>query len=422
MDFEKFINEAVHDFFKQQSFYKSAKNYQPELKKQIIDFLRRKGIKGYAGGWSSDDLTYDKLKDLSAKERNNLFRKLHKNFDVDKEFFAAKSGYSNSFSFPTFFYNDLAISIKIASNSTFYDDGHDLEIEVYPTNTDEEYPKHKTYKYKLNLLRDIQVVLNDLWSKVEDAIKRHNSQEVDDATREREERYASYSKRPVSEIERTVKTILDRYFKEYKSGRVKEIEDMDKKPVNWGVYFEKSDKQYRSLSSEAYPNFILNFDITKTNRAMKKSGSSYRSNYTIDPKIKERYPDIQKWIDTVATAIREKNDKRFMRLDFESLFGERILNDDHIKYWNRLKEYVIPKFLKLGYYPDNSMTPYKKGERTKITFTHSSEVAEKAQDPSFIKKFLQSERFNKNVKNAFFYDSFHPDDIQPTLIRSLFER
>jgi hypothetical protein len=84
-----FINEAMNDFYKKQTFYSSAKSYKPELKKQIIAFFRKKGLSGYKADYSQyANFEYDNLKNMDQKTKRKQFHLVVGEIKIKSKFFS----------------------------------------------------------------------------------------------------------------------------------------------------------------------------------------------------------------------------------------------------------------------------------------------------------------------------------------------
>lgn len=405
------FNESMNDFYKNQTFYKAAKSYAPELKKQIIAFLRKKGIKGYKGDYSFEpSFSYDNLPS-DKKEKRSLFHNIYKGINVDDKStdrYTSKLPTFKKISFPKFVYNDFEIKAEIVNNETFFEDGHDLFINI--NKIDGGYETARKFNYKLNLLRNIYIVLEDFWSLILKSIEEYPLVEKPQYSQNNEYRVPSS---PEPEI--IVKKWLGTYFKEYKSGKKVEIDDVTKQPAEFFIIKDSPDKLFSSTGRKGQ-EFTLNFKIRLLSRNFEKSG--YRSR--LNPELKNRYPQYEEWIKIFNNFCKEMDYPSYQYMNEEKLFGERSYGDEHLKVFERLK-IVVKRLFKMGYFPTEAHSAYGRDDYAKIEFKYYPQLPEKIRlNPSKIDLFLSSKEFKNRIESTFFYAGQHPNNVMYNLLVKVF--
>lgn len=405
------FNESMNDFYKNLTFYKAAKSYAPELKKQIIAFLRKKGIKGYQGEYSfQPSFSYDNLP-TDKKEKRSLFRDIYKNLEIDDKTgdrYQSKLPTFKKISFPPFNYDDFTIKAEINNNETFFEDGHDLSISL--NKIDGGYETSRKFEYKLNLLRNIYIVLEDFWSLILKSIEEYPLTEKPQYSQNRE-----YKVPTSPEPEVIVKKWLGTYYKEYKSGKKVEIDDVTKQPAEFFITQNKSDRSYSS-TGRGSKGFTLNFKIRLLSRNFTTSG--YRT--SLNPELKNRYPQYKEWLEILNGFYKDMGFSSYQYMDEEKLFGEKSYSDEHLKVFEKLK-IVVKRLFKMGYFPTEAHSAYGRDDYSKIEFKYYPQLPEKIRlNPSKIDSFLSSKEFRDRITSTFFYAGQHPNNIMYNIITSIF--
>ena len=406
----RFLEEAINDFYKQNTFYTSVKKYFPELKKQVVDYIRKKGVSEYTNYWGEPAINYNNLPS-KADERRAKFHSLLKGFEVEKDFFAAKeNSYYSKFRFPKFIYKNLIITLSIASNEHFFEDGHDLEINT--TTKDNSHHGGREFKYKINIMRSVKDVMDDIWKDVENAVKKTAiPKEKTPATEEPQRRYVK------SDISRIVDLYLNKQYKTYKSGKKVEIKDYDKKLVNFHVIMKNDWNKTYDSKGRGQTSFRLKLNVRKLTKNTKTSGSSWNSKTYLKPELAARFPEYKEWIEILREGSRKMNGRAYL-YDIAWLFGEKSYSEDHLKIFDRLKM-VTRKFIKLGYYPIEYNTPYKQGEFAEIIFKYQESLIKKVQkNPQLIDKIMNDK--SSILNNAFFYKGQDPNRVYERCIKEVF--
>jgi len=408
----KFINEAMHDFYKEQTFFNSARKFRPELKKQIIAFLQRR-VDKISSRWGSDSLDVTDLKNMPTEHRKKQFIKIMNDIEINDKFFAAKTDYSAKISLPTIIYNNFRIEMSIKSNESFFDTGHDFQVEVKKTG-EKQYGSGREFNYKINLMQSIPKVLNIIWDYVEKSIKEYSSTEKPKANTTRR-RYAK------SDIQRTVSKILNVYYKTYKNGKKVLIDDYEKMPAYFRTTMDKSSTG-RTGNSRS-DGFTLTIETRKLKSSTAKS-SIYTKSSAISPDILERYPDIKEWAVIYNEADKEMSGRSYGRFNsVRDVIGDKIYTDDHLAVFKKL-EFVVKKFAKMGYLPDRSSSGYGSGrskQDASIHFTYNDKFKNDViSNDALLNKVVGGLKFRGHLKKAFFSKGKSIEDIPRDLINNVF--
>jgi len=417
-----FLQEAMNDFYRDQTFYTAAKKYQPELKKQILSFLMKKGIAGFSSAYDWDPKFT--IKDIIAKEpkdRRTAFRGVLAKTEIGKEFFTVSSTYNAKIDFPVFTFNNHLIDMEIKSNDSFFEDGHDLDIKVTPISDEgPSYQAAKTFSYKLNLLRPIDIVLEDLWKDVIDSITN-----IADAP---EKKYKPDNRKYIeSDIKKIVELYLNTYYNVLKSGKKSEITDSAKQPAEFHVTMDTKDYS-NSSTGRGNPGFELRFKIRQLTKTQASTGSSSYSRRTVvDPRITSLFPNYEEWFKIYNTARSEITGKQsygftYDSMNFANTFGEKMYSEEHMKILERLK-IVVTKFMKMGYVPVSGRKASNDREESKIQFEYSEKAKENVnRDPSIIDRFFSSNRYKDHVEKTFFYQGSKLENVPRNILYRVFNQ
>lgn len=393
------INE-VHDFYKDQKFYTGLKKYPAEVKKIIIDFFRKKGVDKFAENSYLDDMmSYSESSKKSDKERENDFKRMFNAFDIGADFFSAESSYRSELRIPRIIYDDYMILIKLKSNEDFIDEGHDLNINI--KGIDDESRNTKEYKYKIDLMRRISEVLDDIWKNVQTSIKKYKSHDESD---EKRLPHRSYKK---SDVERIVDKYLQQTFKttELKTKTKKtKIDDFDKLPIEFSVSMDRPNNSKVSTYERkgGKTGFSINFKVKKTKRFT----------YTF---MKED-PKVGKWIDVLEQA---KDNRQFKKFLIRLAENNTLITDIHDKMINQL-HFASLKFAKMGYIPTRTSTPWNSKEPGKIYFEYNEKMHSKAKQKfPEVKKYIDN-FFYKEIERKVFSKNLRMNDIPRLFINEVF--
>jgi hypothetical protein len=400
-----FIQEAINDFYKDQTFYTSAKKYSPELKKQVIDFFRRKGVEGWQSEYSfvGDKVVYSDLKDMTPEARRKSFHKAIQNFEIGKQFFSVSSSYDATIKFPAMIIGDKSVLVILKSNEEFFESGHDIEVRI--TGGDD---KQKSTKHKINLMRPINQVLEDVWSFIQQSL---NSFSVEPKPKEEKKPQRKYVR---NDIERIVELYLRRQHKTLKSGKKVEL-DYDQRWVDFGVSMNYKDQNFKSNSRSTATGFTLSVKLKKSKKN-KKAG--YRHS-VVKPEALEMYPDL----DEIRTILRDAYTDQNMPEGLKRLgefVPENTIRPEHIEVRKRL-DIATEKFIKMGYVPIDSSRGYGRDNPPSIKFEYREKVKqEAANNPSVVDRIMRSQRAGGNLDRAFFSNISRPEQFYHNLLRAFF--
>lgn len=399
-----FLQEAIADFIKEGTFFKVAKKYKPELAKMMISFFQKKGVDGFdPRGYRTKPIKYNELKGKDKKERRKVFREIVSSLNIEKEFFAAikPSGYNKGqFKFANLLVDGYRIEFYLSSNEEFFEDGHDFHININKESGDYKTIREYENTGKINILRPVNDVLENMWLLIQKALGKYKSGDES----EKEERVYSKRKHTKTDIERMVEIWLNRYYKVYKSGRKKQIDDYDKKPYNFHVNM-KSPKDNTSMATfgRGGNGFTISFRLNKLNRTSKNSSGYYRQTEYND-KLTSMWPDLEEWIEIYNKGASDAGLTGYDRyISIDQLVGDKFTGPEHLEVYKKL-EYLSKRFAKMGYFPIGNRNSYNRDQNYSIEFRYSDKIKKAAQEPDFTEKLLNSPKFKQNVKNTFFHE------------------
>lgn len=404
------LNEKINKFYYQQKFFNAARKYPLELRRIILKFLQEKGVTGFKGRWRDENIEVSELDKMDPKTKAERFRHVLDNTDINKEFFAAaKTTYRGKIEIVPVTYKGKGLIIKIATNEEFFIDGHDLIINIKGKD-DDSYNDGSQYLYKINLMSSVDSVLEEIWNRVEESIKRFDS---GDTGGEKEKRQASSSNRNTkSDIERMVNTYLQQWTKKttYKSGKVKKTKytEWDKLPVEFAVKMGNRKKEHSTLGEREHPGFSIMFNVKKTQRPTRQ-------------KLTGAHPNIAKWYEIYRDFMKEYG-KRYVPSGVDSFFENwSIIDDRHDDMFRALK-FVTRRLIKQGYIPTRSRSAYKKGDMDQIGFQYSPKVKKDIDEngDSAIQKYMDK-YFKENVDDAFHKDKIKMEDIPKMFIKRILD-
>lgn len=472
------LDEAVNKFYKNQKFFKGIKNYPSETQKTIVEYFRKKGV-SYPRGtnrYRSDPLDYKQetgqytseekkimksygfkeaeikqlpktdvskfveavrrvapytvrgndpkdykawLDGMSKNERDKTVKNIINNtkeykaqkhrelvgsFDVDSDFFSASSGgYRNDLEFPVMKIedgNDFQIVLK--TNETFFEDGHDLHITVFEKNDDEYNRDRKTYKYKIDLMEPIPEVLDEIWEMTQKSIKRYEKGEDSDPDKKDNQQKRSSTK---NEQVAMIEGYFSKWYGTTKTGKLREL-SIDRMPAE--VYVSQSGGGKRmSTHKESMPDIIFNYKL--------------RGNKLNPKTIEKKIPGIRDWHRIYTDASRNISG-RWGVPDLERMFGDRLFTKEHDKFFTRLK-FIARKLVADGYIPTGNRNAHKRGDFNSITFKYSPKIHEAYREnpEETIQRVLDSQKFEKNVNEAWNSKGTKIEDIPKTYIKRILE-
>lgn len=396
----KYLNEKIHQFYRDQSFYKAARDYEPELKKIIVQFLRKKGVSKLSPRFG-DSVEYDNLPS-DPKERSKRFKNSTDSTTVNRGFFAAKEpGYGDDVEILPFIYKDKKINISIMTDQEFFIDGHNLKISIKDKN-DSNYGVGTTYQYKLNLMSKVENVLNEIWKRVGESLDK-----LDKGITDKEKRKTINNKKPdsgIPDIQRLVKTYLQQWSKKrtLKSGKVKRTKytDIEKLPIEFFVSINNN----RSSNLSSIPRGKPSFNISYKMKARKFKLSN----------VLEQFPELRSLHQAFIKATNNSKNVRRYVTRLESIFSDyKLVDSSHYEMYNKL-EYVIQKMAMHGYKPTNTRQAFKRGDYNSITFNYSEDLKKLADRDlkSAKKEALEGikKKYDRDLKDEFFNKTINLED------------
>lgn len=396
------LSEKVHKFYYDQIFYKAAKKYRPELQKIVLEFLRKKGVKKFRSSsiHQDSDVDFSTLGKKPPKERREKARSVVQRTEVDKNFFKAEESYSGKMKIVPFTYDDKLIHIEIATNEEFLFEGHDLKILIKDPQ-DTSYGRGSEYYYKLNLTKKIMPVLEEIWSKLQESLKKYEAGE------DEKPRISSPRHSVDSDIDRLLDTYLRQWTKkrQLKSGEIKKTKytDLDKLPVEFYIKRSRYDnKSEYSSHKQKDSGFTLAFKVKGKRPDIQK--------------IKEVYPNIESYYETYYNFMKQRGSWFAPRSLRRFLERYKIIDDSHKQMFNQLK-FVVRKFMKLGYFPHNSMSSWKRGEPDEVRFKYSDKIKKKANENV---DSVMNRYFDENVKKQFYNERIDIKDLPKKFIKDIF--
>lgn len=337
------LNESINDYFYNVTFYKAAKNHFPELKRIVAKFFQKNGMnisQEYNYSDIDSNIDFPALKDIKDKKlKKEKMTKAMSDFNIPakdsgKPFFSSGKSYDGVIKFPIINYKGFSIVLKIATNETFFEDGHDLELDLKKDTT-------KHFSEKIDLMRPVEVVLENILAVINNKISTFENVESD--VKEKEERTYSSS--------------LIRNIYDYTLGKtVKRKKDsttiVDSKDDLIEFYLRENTGRKQTSSVATYKN--PSFDISVKIKGFTETA------------IMKKYPEVatqhKRLKDYKNTGYRSYSSKS------ESMFP-KFLNQEHEIILNRFKVFC-ERVLKLGYYPFE----YKRGYKSKYGNTEQNAI------------------------------------------------
>lgn len=393
------LNEKVNKYFRQEKFYKVAREYAPELKKIIIQFLRKKGVSKLKQSYGSQ-LDYDDLPS-DPKEKASQFKRATSSTEVRNDFFSAKDGgYGSSIDIVPFEYKDFNFNIKIYTNKEFFIDGHDLLIEINSISGD--YSSKKQYYYKINLMKPVSSVLDDIWDSMIKSIEKYSSGKGSEDLKKSSTQNRFIDPSP-PEIRKLVKLYLQQWTKSktLKSGKVKKTKytDFERLPIQFSVSMSQS-KSQSGLSSfrRGEPVFTINFKI-KAPKFKTKHLEEF-------PKLREYHKAYSEAMKKLGYGYGSDNIERYFK-DY------KVIDSSHIDMFSKL-EFVVRKMSKYGYIPTQVRLSWKASDPNKINFGFSKKIKEMAKNNPKEAEKKAMHKFGNNwgeFKEQFFDKTINSEDI-----------
>ena len=384
MKLEEFIenmNESLNPYFSNLSFYKAAKNHYPELKRIIMKFLQQKRVKLTKEYDFQDDPDVD-FNDLSTlkNKKNSILKKMNR-IEKGKNFFSATKEYSDTrISFPKIIYKGFIIDITVQTNENFFEDGHDLNIKIKEEQNAKDYSPTKDFKEKIDLMQGTLVVLEKIWSIVNEKIENYHSIET------KKESYR-YKEGSPSLIRKTFEYTIGKVIKR-KKGEVSIVDTDDKSPIDFGLQELSSKKETSSVGFAENASFKI---------TIKVKGFGPDAAW-----VKNKYPNIEESFKKyLASGGSNRN--------ISDVFGsKKLIGEEHDVAISRF-EVFCDRVSKLGYYPKEYHSSYKRGDPDEISFEYGGDDFKKKMNLETSR--LKIKNHLKKVMSRFYNEYVRVSDI-----------
>jgi len=444
--YEELINE-VHDFYKNQSFFKALKNYPEETKKLIIKFIRKKGGSPKDDSRFSDEkpIDYEKSKRPLSKEVIDYFKsqgltdqeiKLIPQTTLSDDEYIKSANKLVSYKFNSLkdqidslnkeererLINRLIRSIKDESaqahkrvlQSTSVEDsffgassrsyGSDLEFPIInyndykiniSINTNEEFfveghdvsievkKEDKSKIYKYKI--SMMDKINDVLEKIWSKLEKSITNFEKNIEPESEKESPKNKKYVKSDPERIVQNTFSKWYSITKTGKLREV-STDRMPAD--VYISKSS----SGSTGRTGTSSLKDDIYMLNVKPKLKRASL-------DKIEKEFPDVSKWNQAYSDAMKTLTGRSFYRANVQTVLGDKLYTEEHDKFFKRL-DHVLRRLMANGWSPFSTEGSHRKGEPIRILLRYDEELKDKYRDnPSGATEDFFNSREYKQVRN-----------------------
>ena len=360
-------------------------------------------IKEYFDGLDPQERSTKILEIIKSVKTKSIqsHRKIPKKVEVEPDMFGAQSRrFGADMTFPPMKKDDFSIEVTLKTNEEFFVTGHDMTIEL------KKEDDKKKYEFKVNLMHKIDEVLNDIWTRIEEAINMMNK------GIEQPEKSTSSS----SERKRTTPNpvkIVDKYFSKWysktKTGKLREV-STDRMPAE--IYMVKSGSK-----GSGDRTFSSNPKNETFEMRIKLKGQKKKLQPVIDA-----YPNIREW-HTALRKLHSEYGSGYMAPELLNIIpGEKIYTDQHDKFYERLK-FVIRKLAAEGWYPASSHSDYKQrgGKGETITFKYSDKIKNESNEnpDEFTKRLFNSEKFKSNVKDTFYSKGTNLREIPRIFVKKI---
>jgi hypothetical protein len=153
------LYEVLNPHFNTLTFYKMAKNHTQELRRIMTNFFQKQGYSIVIHGNTVN------LKDIGKHPKNTrdlIAANISNQTEIGKNFSGVTDDYQSRFEIPEFIVNGHFVTIKLKSNDTFFDTGHDITLSIRADNNNVTSDSFKRYYHKINLLKPVDTVLGDI--------------------------------------------------------------------------------------------------------------------------------------------------------------------------------------------------------------------------------------------------------------------
>lgn len=356
------LNEKMNDYFYNLTFFKLAKSYVPELQKILMKFLQSKHVKiSKQYSWTSQrDVNFADMSDLKKLSRKDKKETMHGVLDrvsVSRELFSASSS-SGGLSIPEFEYKGMKFSdIRFSSSEDFFENGHNFVFSISKLEM-----KSIKKSYKINILRPVKEVLDDMWKSIENSIVTIDdvpgvSASVDSTERE--------DKNEISEIRQIFNYTLKYFLK--KSRKKSQLKEVD-------------------------PTAPIEFSLSNLDSGSKKAYSSFStgrtSSFTVYMKLRGYNPNgkfFQQEFPEAVTAISKYKDffKQTQQItqfggytpsyDLKSNLPDHLHSNDHEEQMKMFEKFCY-RVARIGYVPYSFSSANSKRDSQDVTFRSSRQA------------------------------------------------
>jgi len=389
-DFIESVKRAINDNVDYN--YRNNINKNSEYKKYLnsIDIKQRIKI----------------IKNVFIKLRNTKREiiKTSRRTEVGGEFFSVSSGsYNGGIKFPNIKYKGNDIEIQLATNDTFFEDGHDIKIKI----------NDKNYSYKINLMRPFEDVINDIY----DSVNLANSSFESGVEQPKENKESNTSKRQHKEddFKKIARRYLDKWYTYTKTGKRKEASE-NRKPATYYIVSGDSSKNDSYKEKEKPQSFKLYVKV-KTPPTRKAKEKNKYGREPIPKVVLDEFPDFEKWWDQLVEFKKGMNTN--IPYSSDDIIPQRMFNNEHDKFFERLKGFSN-RVARLGYYPANASSGYGKKTDTYIHYKYSEKLKNEYDkgNTEFVNDIIKNKE--KNLNNGFYKGGFKIKDLPKKILPLIF--
>lgn len=446
--YEELINE-VHKFYKDQSFFKALKNYQPETRKLIIQFLRKKGATPKIdNSWKSKEETevdYSKSKKPLSKDLVDYFKSIGlKDEEIKRipqttlhdDAYIASAERLKTYNFDSLknqidsydekerenFIRQIIKSIKnknaeihkgFVKSTNVEDSFFGASSKSYRSDLTFPLFTYKNYNIQINANtnEDFFVEGHDLIVEVnrDDQSKKYTYKvNMMDKIHGVLEKIWAKVNLSIDKFEKGIEPELEKKSEVKSSGKkVKsDPERIVEKTFSKWYSITKTGK-LREVSTDRMPAEVYIYSQGGRNR--ERTGVSSNPTYVLNvkpklkrasyDKIEKEFPEFRKWNETYNDAMRQLTNRSYYRENVERILGDKLYTEEHDKFFERL-DHVLRRLMANGWYPSSTEGSYKKSDPIKINLTYNEELKNKYQEnpKEATKAYFNSARY-KLVRN-----------------------
>jgi len=354
------LNEKISDYFYNLTFFKLAKSYVPELKKIMMKFLQSKHIKtSKQYSWTSErDIDFADMSDIKKLSRKDKRETMHGVLDrvsVYRELFSASSS-SGGLSVPDFEYKGIKFNdVRFSSSEDFFENGHNLSFNMSKLER-----KSINRSYKINILRPVKEVLNNMWELIENAVST-----IDDEQGVQVPKTPEYEedRNQVSEIQQIFNYTL-KYFlkKSRKKSQLKEVDPTA--PIEFSISNLRTNdlKPYSSFTSEETNSFTIQMKL----RGYNPNGKFFKEEFPEAVAAVEKYKDFFKQADRITQF-----GGYAPSYDLKKNLPDHLHSNEHEEQMKMFEKFCY-RVARIGYIPSNFSSASSKRDSQDVSFKRSS--------------------------------------------------